>query len=139
MLVPRSCLTLCGPLDRSPPGSSVHGFSRQEYWSGVAIPSSRDLSDPGIKLASLTSPALADQFFTTRLPSPGRDQAVFNLPPPLCWDWEQPSPCVLSRVGSWLPTAVWRASLVFKSAKGACLLGQTPGIECLMCGSNPSL
>ena len=24
----------CDPLDCSPPGSSVHGFSRQEYWSG---------------------------------------------------------------------------------------------------------
>ena len=26
--------TLCDPVDLSPPGSSVHGFSRQEYWSG---------------------------------------------------------------------------------------------------------
>ena len=25
--------TLCDPMDLSPPGSSVHGFSRQEYWS----------------------------------------------------------------------------------------------------------
>ena len=28
------CLTLCDPMDCSPPGSSVIGFSRQEYWSG---------------------------------------------------------------------------------------------------------
>ena len=27
----QSCLTLCNPMDCSPPGSSVHGISRQEY------------------------------------------------------------------------------------------------------------
>jgi len=26
-------------MDCSQPGSSVHGFSRQEYWSGVPLPS----------------------------------------------------------------------------------------------------
>ena len=36
-------------------GSLSVGFSRQEYWSWVAIPFSRDLPDPGIKL---WSPAL---------------------------------------------------------------------------------
>ena len=25
------------------------GFSRQEYWSGLPLPSPRDLPDPGIK------------------------------------------------------------------------------------------
>ena len=33
------------------------GFSRQEYWSGLLCPPV-DLPDPGIKLASLMSPAL---------------------------------------------------------------------------------
>ena len=28
------CLTLCNPMDYNPLGSSVMGFSRQEYWSG---------------------------------------------------------------------------------------------------------
>ena len=37
--VAQSCLTLCDPKDCSLPGSSVHGFSRQEYWSGVPLPS----------------------------------------------------------------------------------------------------
>ena len=40
------------------------GFSRALEW--VAVPSCRDLSDPGIKPASLTSPALAGSFITTR-------------------------------------------------------------------------
>ena len=29
------CLTLCNPIDGSPPGSLSLGFSRQEYWSGL--------------------------------------------------------------------------------------------------------
>ena len=37
--VAQSCLTLSDPMDCSPPGSSVHGFSSQEYWSGVPLPS----------------------------------------------------------------------------------------------------
>ena len=35
----QSCPTLCDPMDCSLPGSSVHGFSRQAYWSGVPLPS----------------------------------------------------------------------------------------------------
>ena len=31
----QSCLTLCNPMDYSPPGSSIHRFSRQGYWSGL--------------------------------------------------------------------------------------------------------
>ena len=31
------------------PGSSVHEFSRQEYWSGLPFPSPEDLPDPEIK------------------------------------------------------------------------------------------
>ena len=41
------------------------GFSRQEYWSGLPFPSSRNLSNPGIEPMSLMSPALAGGFFTT--------------------------------------------------------------------------
>ena len=33
--VAQAFLTLSDPMDCSLPGSSVHGFSRQEYWSGV--------------------------------------------------------------------------------------------------------
>ena len=37
--VAQSCLTLSDPMDCSLPGSSSMGFSRQEYWSGVTLPS----------------------------------------------------------------------------------------------------
>ena len=33
------CLTLCDPIDGSPPGSPSLGFSRQEHWSGLPFPS----------------------------------------------------------------------------------------------------
>ena len=35
--VAQSCPTPSDPMDCSPPGSSIMGFSRQEYWSGVPI------------------------------------------------------------------------------------------------------
>ena len=43
------------------------GFSRQEYWIGLPLPTSRDLPDPGMSLisrVSLISPALVGWFFT---------------------------------------------------------------------------
>ena len=35
----QSCLTLCDPIEGSPPGSPSLGFSRQEHWSGLPLPS----------------------------------------------------------------------------------------------------
>ena len=61
-LVIQSCLTLCDPMDCNLPGSSVQGFSRQGYWSGLLCPPPGDFPDPGIGPAS---PALAGGFFTT--------------------------------------------------------------------------
>ena len=55
------------------PSSSVHGFSRQEYWSGLQFPSPGHLPVPGIKPAS---PALAGRFST---PEPFGKPVVFTL------------------------------------------------------------
>ena len=41
------------PIDCNSPGSSVLGFSKQEYWSGLPSPPPGDLPNPGIKLTSL--------------------------------------------------------------------------------------
>ena len=41
------------------------GFSSQDYWSGLPCSSPGDLLNPGIKLASFMSPALAGGFFIT--------------------------------------------------------------------------
>ena len=35
----QSCLTLCDPVDSSPPGSPIPGSLKQEYWSGLQFPS----------------------------------------------------------------------------------------------------
>ena len=43
--VAQSCPTLSDPMDCSLPGSPSMGFSRQEYWSGLPLPSPR----PGLK------------------------------------------------------------------------------------------
>ena len=43
-LVAQSCLTLCGPVDFSPPGSSVHGILQARILECVAISSSRGSS-----------------------------------------------------------------------------------------------
>ena len=61
------CLTPCDPTDCSPPGSSVHGCSRQEYWSGLPFPPA-DLPYPGIEPESTAPPALAGGFFATEPP-----------------------------------------------------------------------
>ena len=42
--VAQSCPTLSDPMDYSPPGPPSMGFSRQEYWSGVPLPSPKSLS-----------------------------------------------------------------------------------------------
>ena len=60
----QSCPTLCDPMDSSPPCSSVHEFSRQEYWSGLPYPSPGDFADPRIKPVCLASSALAGGLFT---------------------------------------------------------------------------
>ena len=47
-LVTQSCLTLCNPIDYSPPGSSVHGDSPGKHTGVVAMPLSRGFSQPGV-------------------------------------------------------------------------------------------
>ena len=42
------------------------GFCRQGYWSGLPCPPPGDLPNPGTKPTSLTFPAMAGVFFTTR-------------------------------------------------------------------------
>ena len=62
-----SCVWLCNPIDCSPPGSSVHGILQARILEWVSIPSSRWSSRPRdwTRVVSLTSPALANRFFTT--------------------------------------------------------------------------
>ena len=72
-LVVKSCLTLCNPMDCSPPGSSVHGILQATIleWAAILF-SPGDLSNPGIKPRS---PALqADSLLSE---PPGKPNYIY--------------------------------------------------------------
>ena len=48
------CLTFATPWTVALQASLFVGFFRQEYWSGLPLPSPGDLPDPGIEPKSLT-------------------------------------------------------------------------------------
>ena len=52
-------------MDCRPPGSSLHGILQSRIMEWVAMPFSRGYAQPRDRAASLTSPALAGEFFTT--------------------------------------------------------------------------
>ena len=60
--VAQSCLTLCSPMDYSPPGSPVHGTFQARILEQFAISSSRASSPLRERTVSLTSPVLAGEF-----------------------------------------------------------------------------
>ena len=54
-------------------------FPRQEYWAGFPFLPPEHLPDPGIKLASPVSPALAGEFFTTEPPVKPKYLCTFSF------------------------------------------------------------
>ena len=62
------CLTLCDPMDCSPPGSSLQGISKARILERVAISFSRGSCQPGMEPESSASPTLAGGYFTTQPP-----------------------------------------------------------------------
>ena len=69
--VTKWCLSLCDPVDGSPPDSLPMGFSRHKCWSRLPCPPPWDRPNPGTETVSLMSPALASRIFTTnRLGNP---------------------------------------------------------------------
>ena len=73
VLVTHLCLTLCDPVDGSPPGSSVHGILQARILKWVVIPFSGGSSHLGIEP---WSPALqADS-----LPSEPPEDSIVLLP-----------------------------------------------------------
>ena len=61
----QSCLTICNTMDCSLPGSSAHGISRQEYWSGLLFLPPGDSLNPEIEPISLASSMLVGGFSTS--------------------------------------------------------------------------
>ena len=54
VLVAELCLTLCDPMDCSPPSSSVHGILQARILECIANPFPGDLPNPGIESRSPT-------------------------------------------------------------------------------------
>ena len=76
VLVTKFCPALVTPQTRAHQAPLSLGFPRQEYWSGLPLPSPGDLPDPGILIVS---PALqADSLQLSHLGSPGKS----SLPVP---------------------------------------------------------
>ena len=88
----QSCL-ICNPMTVACQAPLSMGFSWQEYCSGLPCPPPRDLPDSGIKPTSLSSPALAGEFFTTSA----------------TWEWRCP---VFSErvIGGWIRLLLARMS-----------------------------
>ena len=55
------------------------GFPRQEYWSGLPVPSPGNLSNPGIQSARLMSPALAGGSLSLAQPRKQYVPGLFNF------------------------------------------------------------
>ena len=92
-LLAQLCLTLLWPYVACQAPMSME-FPRQEYWSGLPIPSPGDLPNSGIEPGS---PALADGFFTTEPPGKLFWQKTFLQTQFLGVTW-QVSACQVSRV-----------------------------------------
>ena len=59
--------TLCDPMDRSPPGSSVHGILQTRVLEWVAVPSSRGSSGPRGQIHVSHICCIGKRFFTTNV------------------------------------------------------------------------
>ena len=73
------CATLCDPMDRSPPGSSVCGILPRKNTETGCHFLLQGIFPPRIKPVSLVSPALAGRFFITEPPGkPGELSELFG-------------------------------------------------------------
>ena len=66
------------------------GFSRQEYWSGLPLPTPGNIPDPGIEPTSLASPALAGGFFSVSATWEARLSSLLLLSTSVVSDSGQP-------------------------------------------------
>ena len=67
--VAQSCLTLCGPVDCSPPGSSIHGVLQARTLEWVAISFSRGSSRPRDRTQVSCIAGRRFNLWATRMPS----------------------------------------------------------------------
>ena len=78
MLVVQSCLTLCDPMDCSPPGFSVRGILQARTLEWVALPSSRGSSQLRDQTCVSCISCTVDKFFTTEPPGKPIQEPISN-------------------------------------------------------------
>ena len=76
VLITQLCLTLCNPLDGSPPSSSVHGHFQARILEWVATPLSKGSSQPGDRTGVSR---IAGAFFTFWATREVRDYGWINI------------------------------------------------------------
>ena len=114
--VTQSCLTLCDPMECSPPGFSVHVILQAGILEWVAMFSFRGSFQPRDWPASPVSSALASGFLTIELPGkPKNDlpKSLLSTAIPRAWCWS------LCRLLSWTLTqyCLQRASSLREKAE----------------------
>ena len=67
----QSFMTLCDPMDCSPPGSSIHGILQPGKMEWVAMPSSNRSSQPRDRTGVSCDPCIAGRLFTHWAPGLG--------------------------------------------------------------------
>ena len=70
------CLPLCGPMEHSLPGSSVHGILQARRVEWVATPYSRGSSQTGDQTSVFCNSCTAGGFFTTEPPGKPYSQGI---------------------------------------------------------------
>ena len=83
--VAQSCLTLCDPVDCSPPGFSVHGILQAGILEWVPFSSAGDLPDPGVEPTS--SALQAGSLLPESLGKPSEVQCEASLPCCVNLEW----------------------------------------------------
>ena len=110
---------VCDPTDCSPPpGSSVHGFSRQECWSGLPCPSLGDFPHPGIKTRS---PALQADSLPSEPPEKLHEWIIQQVA------WSNLTAMWIDKLMSW--TNISYTFLQFSSVTPSCLTLQPHGVQ----------
>ena len=103
----KSCRTLCSPKICSPPSSFVLQFSRQEYWSGLPLPTPGNPPNPDIEPTSLSLPG---GFFATRETWMEKVMALYSSTPAWKIPWVE-EPGRLQSMGSLRVGHNWATSL----------------------------
>ena len=90
-----SCPTLCNPMDRSPPDSSVHGISQARILEWVSISSSRESSKPKDRTHVSCISCIGRQVLYVLLSHLGKPNVYFQLSKFITFFFYFIAPCLI--------------------------------------------